>query len=63
MIHAKAWGFNNRGGETSISYAKVGRLTDAAGFRGPVVLEYDGKGDQLVGTIRLKRLVERCLSC
>lgn len=59
MVHAKSYRFNKTGEETSIDFKRCFGILNRCGFSGPVVAEYDGSGDQLLGSLRTKVLVER----
>lgn len=59
MLHAKTHGFSSSGGETTIDYRRCFRILRKHGFRGPVVAEYDGPGDQLIGSLKTLALVRR----
>lgn len=59
MLHAKGYGFRANGEEATMSYRVIGDILKRARYEGPIVIEYDGPGDQLLGSIRLKALVQK----
>jgi sugar phosphate isomerase/epimerase len=59
IVHAKAYAFNRTGEERTIDYRRCFDILRRQGFNGPVVVEYDGTGDQLSGTMSTKALVLR----
>lgn len=59
MLHAKSWRFNKHGEEEQINYRRCFSILRKRRFNGPVVVEYDGPGDQLLGSLKTKHLVER----
>jgi sugar phosphate isomerase/epimerase len=61
MVHAKTYEFQKNGQERSIDFGRCFRLLRDANFDGPVVAEYDGNGDQLLGSLKTKSLVERAM--
>jgi sugar phosphate isomerase/epimerase len=61
MVHAKAFGFRADGEERTLSYRRIGDILKRERFEGPVVVEYEGPGDELLGSVRVKRLVEKHL--
>lgn len=61
MVHAKSYSFTNKGTERTIDFARCFRILREAKFRGPVVAEYDGPGDQVAGTLRTLALIRRTM--
>jgi sugar phosphate isomerase/epimerase len=59
MLHAKGYDFMPNGEETTISFRKCFHILHQAKFRGPIVIEYDNNGDQIIGSMKTKMLVER----
>jgi sugar phosphate isomerase/epimerase len=59
-VSAKTYDFDEAGNETTIDYARMFALLDAAGYSGPVGIEYEGKRlSERDGILATKRLVER----
>ncbi|MBI2619848.1 MAG: sugar phosphate isomerase/epimerase [Ignavibacteriales bacterium] len=61
VVHAKTYGFRPDGNERSIDYRRCIRILRKNGFRGPVVAEYNGPGDQIMGSLKTRLLVRRFL--
>lgn len=59
MLHGKGYDFKPNGEETTISFRKCFQILQQAKFRGPTVIEYDNNGDQIIGSMKTKMLVER----
>ncbi len=59
IVHAKSYGFGADGGEKRIDYARLLPLFPAAGFAGPVTVEFEGFGDDLAGCLQTRALVLR----
>ena len=57
--HAKAGQFTESGEEVHIDYAAEFAILQRAGYRGPLVIEYEGAGDPAVGIQRTRELIER----
>ena len=57
--HAKAGQFTANGEETQIDYRTELAILSRAGYRGPLVIEYEGDGDPAVGIQRTRDLVMR----
>lgn len=57
--HAKAGQFTESGDEARIDYATEFAILQQAGYRGSLVIEYEGEGDPEVGIGRTRDLIER----
>ncbi|MEL6431068.1 MAG: TIM barrel protein [Planctomycetota bacterium] len=58
-VSAKSYAFDDGGDETTIDYRRMLGLVKAAGYRGHVGIEYEGKdGDELAGIARTRSLLE-----
>ena len=57
--HAKAGQFTANGEETQIDYRTELAILSQAGYRGPLVIEYEGDGDPAAGIQRTRDLVMR----
>ena len=58
-VHAKAGQFTVSGEEANIDYPTELAILTQAGYRGPLVIEYEGDGDPTVGIQRAADLVRR----
>jgi sugar phosphate isomerase/epimerase len=59
ILHAKSYGFAAGGEEKRIDYARLLPIFSAAGFAGPVTVEFEGFGDDLAGSLKTRALVLR----
>jgi sugar phosphate isomerase/epimerase len=59
IVHAKSYGFDAAGGEKRIAYARLLPVFPAAGFTGPVTVEFEGFSDDLAGCLKTRDLVLR----
>ncbi|HEX9614641.1 MAG TPA: sugar phosphate isomerase/epimerase [Bacteroidota bacterium] len=59
MVHAKAYHFKPDGTEHSIDYARCFSILRGNSFKGPVIAEYEGPGDQIIGSLKTLFLVRR----
>ncbi len=57
--HAKAGQFSADGEEASIDYGAELAILARAGYRGPLIIEYEGEGDPATGVARVRMLVQR----
>jgi sugar phosphate isomerase/epimerase len=59
ILHAKSYGFRADGGEKRIDYARLLPIFHAAGFDGPVTVEFEGLTDDLAGCLKTRDLILR----
>jgi sugar phosphate isomerase/epimerase len=60
-VHAKSYQFNTNGEEISVDYQKCISIVKSTGFKGPLVVEYEGGGDKLKNSLRTQELVLKYL--
>jgi sugar phosphate isomerase/epimerase len=60
-VHAKSYQFNTNGEEISFDYQKCISLVKSSGFKGPMVIEYEGRGDKLRNSFKTRELILRYL--
>lgn len=60
-IHAKSYQFNTDGEETSINYSRCIELVKSSNFEGPLVVEYEGNGDQVLNSLTTRALILKYL--
>lgn len=61
-VQAKALSFNPAGEEPDIDFARCLAQVAAAGYRGPLGVEYEGPGDGLAGCLAARDLIRRHLA-
>jgi sugar phosphate isomerase/epimerase len=59
IVHAKAYDFRSNGEERTINFRRCFSILRKVRFNGPVAIEYDGHGDQLMGTLKTLNLVRK----
>lgn len=57
MTHAKAHAFDDKGEETKVSYERILQMLKDAKYRGPISIEFEGKGDQIEGLKKTRDLI------
>ena len=60
-VHAKSYQFNTNGEEISVDYQKCISIVKSTGFKGPLVVEYEGRGDKLKNSLRTQELILKYL--
>jgi sugar phosphate isomerase/epimerase len=58
-VSAKSYAFDEKGNETTIDYPRMMKIVLAAGYRGYVGVEYEGKIPEPQGIAATKKLLER----
>ncbi|MDZ7305056.1 MAG: sugar phosphate isomerase/epimerase [candidate division KSB1 bacterium] len=58
-VHAKSYCFNEAGEETTIDYSRCLRILRDAGYDGAISAEFEGAGDQRLGSQKTKDLILR----
>ena len=56
-IHAKTYQFDADGEETSIDYQRCMNLIKSSDFEGPLVVEYEGNGEQVKNSLKTRELI------
>ena len=60
-VHAKSYHFNANGEETTIDFNRCLALLHKHHYNGPIVVEYEGLGDPIEGSMKTKALIEKCI--
>ena len=60
-VHAKSYHFDADGEETTIDYKRCLSLLHKHHYAGPIVVEYEGPGDPIEGSVKTKALIEKCI--
>jgi sugar phosphate isomerase/epimerase len=58
-VHAKSYQFNGTGEETTIDFARCLKIFREAGYDGGISVEYEGEGDQRLGSQKTRELILR----
>ena len=61
ICHAKAYAFDEAGEETTLDYKRIIDNLESVGFDGWYSIEFEGKGDGLVGTRKTLDLLRKYL--
>jgi sugar phosphate isomerase/epimerase len=61
MVHAKSYGFDEKGEETRIDYGRCLEIIKGSGFAGVMSIEYEGEDDQYEGVRKTKELILKYL--
>jgi len=60
-IHAKTYRFNHQGEEKTIDYKKCIKLIKSSSFQGPLVVEYEGRGNKIDNSLQTRDLILKYL--
>ncbi|HYM09367.1 MAG TPA: TIM barrel protein [Bryobacterales bacterium] len=56
-VHAKAYGYDRYGDESTIDYRKALEPLEKSGYKAALSIEYEGKGDPVDGVIKMRDLL------
>lgn len=59
LVHAKSYGFDQTGEETSIDYRQCMQIMKSSAYDGDISVEYEGAGDGIKGALHTKALIEK----